>query len=233
MSEFVLKTFCFVFTDFSTPLSKDAAVVFLVDSSEKVDSNDFKRQREFVISLAKAFKISENGVRGSVISYGNYSRPSVQFKDSADFDEFVEATIRTSRIKGLRRMDRALKMAVRMFRDHEKPAPRAVILFTSGPQRTNLDQLEEARKQLENLGARIYVIAIGPSVVYREVVRLVNSSSDVIQVPTFMDLQSEIHAVGRHVSLRQGEPRKLGHVLAFYTSNINYSLQHVTRQTLH
>lgn len=195
-------------------MSKDAAVVFLIDSSEDVESNDFKRQREFVISLAKAFKISENGVRGSVITYGKYARPSAQFKDSADFDEFLKATIRTSRIKGPRRMDTALQMAVRMFSDHEKPAPRAVILFTSGPQKTDLDQLEEARKQLEKLGARIYVIAIGPSVVYRDVVRLVNSSSDVIQVPSFIDLQSEIHAVGRHVSLRQGKQRKLVYVMA-------------------
>ena len=103
-------------------------------------------------------------------------------------------------------MDTALQMAVRMFRDHGKPAPRAVLLFTSGPQLTDLDQLEAARKRLENLGARIYVIAIGPSVVYREVARLVNSSSDVIQIPSFIDLQSEIHAVGRHVSLVQGKP---------------------------
>lgn len=197
------------FTDFSTPLTKDTGVVFLLDSSEEVETNDFKRQREFVISLAKAFKVSENGVRASVITYGRHSRPSVQFKDSTDFDEFLEATMRTSQIRGPRRMDDALQMAVRMFRYRRQPAPKTVILFTSGPQATDVDQLKEAREQLEKIGARIYVVAIGPSVVYRQVEGLVNSSSDVIQVPSFIALQSEIHGVGRHVSLQQGKLRRI------------------------
>ena len=194
--------------DFSTPLSKDTGVIFLVDSSEEVETNDFKRQREFVISLAKAFKVSENGVRASVITYGKYSRPSVQFKDTTDFDKFLRATMRTSQIRGPRRMDKALEMAVRMFRYHQRPAPKTVLLFTSGPRATDGDQLKGPREQLEKLGARIYVVAIGPSVVYRQVESLVNSSSDVIQVPSFIALQSKIHAVGRHVSLHQGKLQK-------------------------
>ena len=163
-----------------------------------------------MISLAKAFKVSENGVRASVITYGKHSRPSVQFKDSTDFDDFLEATMRTSQIKGPRRMDDALRMAVRMFR-YRRQQPKTVILFTSGPQATDVDQLEGAKEQLEKIGARIYVVAIGPSVVYRQVEGLVNSSSDVIKVPSFIALQSEIHAVGRHVSLQQGKRRKYIH----------------------
>lgn len=176
-----------------------------MDSSEDVVSNDFKRQREFVISLAEAFKIPQNGVRASVVTYGKYSRPSVQLKDSTNFQKFVDATIRTSRIKGPRRMDKALSMAVRMFRYHNRVAPRVVILFTSGPQLTDLDQLNDIRKQLENLGARIYVVAIGPTVVNSQIARLVNNSGDIIRMLSFMDLQSEIHYVGRHVSLLQGK----------------------------
>lgn len=187
---------------------KDTGVVFLLDSSEEVETNDFKRQREFVISLAKAFKVSENGIRASVITYGKHSRPSVQFKDSTDFDEFLEAIMRTSQIRGPRRMDKALELAVRMFRYQREPAPKTVILFTSGPQATDVEQLKRVKEQLEKMGARIYVVAIGPSVVYRQVEGLVNSSGDVIQVSSFIALQSEIHAVGRHVSLQQGKLRK-------------------------
>lgn len=90
----------FFYIDFSTPLHKDAAVVFLVDSSENVESNDFKRQREFVISLVKAFKIPENGVRASVITYGKEARPSVQLKDSDNFDRFQDSTVKMHRIQG-------------------------------------------------------------------------------------------------------------------------------------
>ena len=88
------------FADFSTPLRKNAAVVFLIDSSINVEKNDFKRQREFVISLAKAFKIPENGARASVITYGRFARPSVQFKDSADFARFKNSMLKTSIIGG-------------------------------------------------------------------------------------------------------------------------------------
>ena len=102
-------------------------------------------------------------------------------------------------------MDKALQLAVRMFRDHVGPGPRVVVLFTSGPQLvTESSDLDGPVKQLENLGARIYVIAIGPAVPYREVRSLVNTSDDVIQISSFFELQSELHAVGRYISLTQG-----------------------------
>lgn len=185
-------------------MSKDAAIVFLVDTSEEVETMDFKRQREFVISLAKAFEISEEGVRASVITYGKYSRPTVQFKDSSDVDKFINAMIRTSQIKGRRMIDQALLMAARMFRHHDEVAPRAVILFTSGPHAGTLDQLKSASKRVTDLGALIYVVAIGPSVANSQIEELVSSSDDIKKLPSFMDLQSEIHFVGRYVSLQQG-----------------------------
>ena len=104
-------------------------------------------------------------------------------------------------------MDRALRLAVRMFKDHLKPGPRAVVLFTSGPQdlNTSLSFLERPIKQLANLGARIHVVAIGSKVPYSQVSRLVNSSDDVFQISSFVRLQYEIHAIGRHISLTKGE----------------------------
>lgn len=81
-------------------MGQNAAVVFLIDSSDDVDKNDFKRQRYFVISLAKAFKIGQNGAHASVITYGKFARPSVQLKDSEDFDSFEDAVLRTSIIAG-------------------------------------------------------------------------------------------------------------------------------------
>ena len=217
VSHFLSKSYHFFgkFADFSTPLTNDTGVIFLLDTSEDVETNDFKRQREFVISLAKAFNVSENGVRASVITYGKYSRPSVQFKDTTVFDDFLKATMRASQIRGPRRMDKALEMAVRMFRYHQRTAPKTVILFTSGPQPTDVDQLKGAGEELKKLGARIYVVAIGPSVVYRQVEGLVNSSSDVIQVPSFIALQSEIHTIGRHVSLQQGKLRNFVYARRF------------------
>ena len=77
-------------------------MVFLIDSTfESVDKNDFKRQREFVISLAKSFKIPNNGARVSVVTYGKDARPIVQFKDSGDFDSFLYAMMSgSSRMQG-------------------------------------------------------------------------------------------------------------------------------------
>ncbi|XP_068690493.1 collagen alpha-3(VI) chain-like [Montipora foliosa] len=195
-------------SDFTTPLDRNAAVVFLIDSTfDRVDKNDFKRQRAFVISLAKAFKIPNNGARVSVVTYGKDARPIVQFKDSGNFDSFLYAMMSgSSRMQGPRRMDRALRLAVRMFKDHLKPGPRAVVLFTSGPQDTNtsLSFLERPIKQLANLGARIHVVAIGSKVPYSQVSRLVNSSDDVFQISSFVRLQYEVHAIGRHISLTKG-----------------------------
>ena len=103
-------------------------------------------------------------------------------------------------------MDKALRLAVRMFRDHVRPGPRAVVLFTSGPQNiTESVDLDGAVKQLELLGARIYVIAIGNQVRSHEVRSLVNSSDDVIKIPSFFQLMTELHAIGRHIVLTHGK----------------------------
>lgn len=94
--------FVFIFSsDFTTPPRRNAAVVFLIDSSfDSVDKDNFKRQREFIISLAKSFKIPENGARVSVITYGRHARSIVQFKDSGDFKSFLYGMMRSSRMQG-------------------------------------------------------------------------------------------------------------------------------------
>lgn len=102
-------------------------------------------------------------------------------------------------------MDEALTLAVRMFKDHIKPGPRAVVLFTSGPQDVKASSaLEDPTRQLEKLGARIFVVSIGSNVPYSQIRRLVNSSKDIFQIPSFLRLQNEIHAIGRHISLTPG-----------------------------
>lgn len=103
-------------------------------------------------------------------------------------------------------MDRALRMAVRMLRDHVKPGPRAIVLFTSGPDNVTASyDIDGAVKQLEIGGARIYVVAIGPNVRNYQVRPLVNSSDDVIKISTFLKLYSELHMVGRYIALTQGK----------------------------
>ena len=103
-------------------------------------------------------------------------------------------------------MDKALRMAVRMLRDHVKPGPRAVVLFTSGPDNVTASyDVDGAVKQLEIGSARIYVVAIGPKVRNYQVRPLVNSSDDVIKISTFLKLYSELHMVGRYIALAQGK----------------------------
>ena len=102
-------------------------------------------------------------------------------------------------------MDEAFIVAVRMFKDHVKPGPRAVVLLTSGPQAMNAwSALKDPIRKLEKLGARIFVVSIGSNVSYSQIRRLVNSSNDIFQIPSFLRLQSEIHAIGRHISLTPG-----------------------------
>ena len=188
-------------SDFSTPLGDNADVVFAIDTSDDVEMNDFKRQREFVSSLAKSFKISKYGARASVLTYGKLAYPFMRFNDFEDMDNFLFKMDRIREVNGPRRMDLALKRAARTFRDHSRTGPRIVLLFTAGPQLpAEADQLRVASKQLKSLGVKTYIIAIGPSVNLFELSGLVNSSNDILQISTFLDLQSEVHAVGRYVS---------------------------------
>ena len=117
-------------------------------------------------------------------------------------------------------MDKALTLAVRMFKDHVKPGPRAVVLLTSGPQDMNAwSAMEDPIRKLEKLGARIFVVSIGSNVPYSQIRRLVNSSNDIFQIPSFLGLQSEIHAIGRHISLTPG----LSKASAFFGAILFYS----------
>jgi len=91
------------FTDISTPLDVGTDVIFLIDSSKTVGEENFRRLKEFVMSLAKSFKPSQNGPRvGSVV----FSRNTYTINNLPDFtthEDFVETLKKAVFLKQSRR----------------------------------------------------------------------------------------------------------------------------------
>lgn len=85
----VYKHFFLLFSaELSAPLSEEAEVIFLLDSSENVRQYEFEKQREFVRELAKRFAISPNGPHAAVASYNTTIIPIVKRESYQSLDEF-------------------------------------------------------------------------------------------------------------------------------------------------
>ena len=77
-----------------------ADVLFIMDSSRDVSRTDYKKQKDFVVSLVKYLRLSPYGTRAALLTYG-YTATLVANYDSYDNTSlFANAVKRASYIGG-------------------------------------------------------------------------------------------------------------------------------------
>lgn len=174
--------------------SEEADVAFVVDTSGSISDENFKKQKDFVKSLASSFDPTSTKHQLGLISYSSNAQMEVSFTDKADRKEFEEAVDRVPHTKGRTRLDKALKLASSQLFTTEGGArsgqPKAMIILTDGKQSQDPDTvpLQDAVRPLKKLGVRIYAIAIGDDVDLNELYEVTESKEDVFTVSDFDDL---------------------------------------------
>ena len=194
-------TFCmfYVVVPYS-PLEPKTDVVFLVDSSRGVGEDDYRREKEFIKSLASHFNLHPSGARGTVVIYGNQPSAVVGFDDL----QFIEKVDAAPLLGTPRRTDRALELAKRVFSTSKPGNRKILVLVTAGQQVTGSRPLREFAEPLRKLGTQRFVVVLGNKPDDRTLLPLVDRFQDIIRVPSSDRLSSQSQVISKQIREKPG-----------------------------
>ena len=189
----------------ATPPLKDEYIVFLLDSSSAVQQEQFKKEKEFIKTLAEYLHVgTADKTKAAVINYGSLPVTGVKFDDYSTLQGFKSGIDKMSPIQGNRRIDRALDKAADILRRTDPSSSKLLVLLTTGrqAQESDITPLDVSIQPLKDMGAFMYVVAIGSQPSTRELRPLVVKLEDIFRVP-FTGMELEVSRVVDHI--REGK----------------------------
>lgn len=96
-----------------------------------------------------------------------------------------------------------MSSASQLISGARKLLPNIIILLVGGNQAIPYSIGSETRKKLHNLGARVYVVAIGDGTSINEL-RLITQRKDVFQLSSFEDLRPNVPRIAHEVGKQPG-----------------------------
>ena len=134
LSNFEILTTCHSSLDQKIPDSfVGGSVVFLVDSSTDVSSFNFETVKEFIKGLTDTFNSSSSNVHSALINYGDRAHLVYNLDNEMNTTTLHRAIDSAEAVGGVRRIERALEEALILMRNSDQPAPKVMLLITSGP----------------------------------------------------------------------------------------------------
>lgn len=189
---------CFAETQPEPPRNFTADIIFLIDSSFEVSTDNFNKEKEFIKYLSAALNLAPKGSRVGIVTYASYSR-LIRLGILQTPESLGNILDGLTRISGLRRMDRALEMAAVAF-DNNRPAEKKiVVLLAAGRQSRGGKPLAQAVRPLRTIGAETFVVAIGSQINEPELTPVVKRKEDIILVPRFDQLTSRVNSVADYI----------------------------------
>ncbi|XP_055985295.1 collagen alpha-6(VI) chain [Sorex fumeus] len=167
-------------------------VVFVIDSSGSIDSNEYNIMKDFMIDLVKKSDIGKNQVRFGALKYADY--PQVLFYlDKFDTKrEVISALQKDQPMGGNTYTAEALRFSEHMFTEAHggrlhKGVPQVLIVITDGESHDS-DKLNATAKALRDQG--ILVLAVGiDGANTEELLAMAGSSDKYFFVKTFGGLK--------------------------------------------
>lgn len=183
------------------PIHPDADIIFLVDTSVGVSSEQFDLQKQFLRRMARYFLISPLGPRAAFATYGSLAYTVIGFSGYSSDADFSLKINSARFLGGTRRIDKALDHAAKMFRDTGRVGLRIVILLTAGNYYTGpgASSVSSAMMPLRNLDAHLYVIGIGSQFSPLMFKQMVREPKDIFQLPSFNELTNWQSLIARQL----------------------------------
>lgn len=182
-----------------------ADIVFIVDSSSEVSRENYNKEKGFIKSLAKTLNLAPGKTRGSVVIYSGVASLEIRFNAYSNSTAFDEAVDDLPYLGSLRRMDLGLREGADAMKDARPDVPKVVVLLTAGRQSLSSNLLPQSVKPLQDLGANIYVVAIGSQPDDQELRPVVKEPGDVLKVSTFDDLTPQTRPIAKHIVNETGK----------------------------
>lgn len=194
LEDIVTIIFYTIFITFPGSLSPDniADVVFLLDTSDGVNSLNFEKEKAFVKLLAKRLNVSPGKSRAALIAFGSSSTLAIRFDSYNSFQAFETLVDRVSSVGGARRIDRAFQDAAQVLKDSQSSVPKIVVLLTTGQQPLDAPSLAESAVPLHSMGAMFYVVSIANDLDRKYFEVLVGDSTKHVSEVTWFDSLNEV-----------------------------------------
>lgn len=177
-----------------------ADIVFLIDCSFGVTTNNFNKEKQFIKLLSAALNHSPQGSRVAIVLYSSYSRLAIRLGILQTPESLSSNLDGLTRLVGLRRMDGALEYASIALRNSQPDVRKIVVLLTAGPQSRGGKPLDQAAQSLRTIGAETYVVAIGSQVNVPELNSVVKRKEDVFILSSFDRLISRVDRIADYIT---------------------------------
>ncbi|XP_048579839.1 uncharacterized protein LOC5504566 isoform X2 [Nematostella vectensis] len=182
---------------------EDVDILFMMDSSGSIGTEDYIKEKSFVKQLASSFTVSPQGTHAALMIYSDHAQIESNLGQHSSIESFNDAVDRLPYLEKRTRIDKALKLAYNEVFSAERGArpgkSKIAVVLTDGQQTPDPDAtpLDVAVRPLHD--AKIHVFAIGVGAYYKreELQQLVQRDSDIYEASDFDNLLTLVKTIAR------------------------------------
>lgn len=101
-------------------------------------------------------------------------------------------------------MTKAIVTASSLIASARRDVPKITVMFTSGPESSDIRELEKATRQLNDLRSMLFTIAIGNQPLFEQLQRLLPPTNDILHFKEFGDLTTGAVPTARRIRQSTG-----------------------------
>ncbi|XP_012412427.1 collagen alpha-6(VI) chain [Trichechus manatus latirostris] len=181
-------------------------LVFLMDGSNSIHPDDFKKMKEFLATVVQDFDVKHNRVRIGAAQFSDSYRPEFPL---GRFTGEKEISLQIGNIKqifGYTHIGAALRKVGHYFRSDmgsriNAGTPQVLLVLTDG---RSQDDVAQAAEDLRHKGISIYSVGIG-DVDDQELIQITGSADKKMTVENFDELKKAQKRIVRNICTSAGE----------------------------
>ncbi|XP_075403320.1 collagen alpha-6(VI) chain [Tenrec ecaudatus] len=175
-------------------------LVFLMDGSNSIDPEDFKKMKSFLASVVQDFEVSHNRVRIGAAQFSHTYHPEFPLDAFTDAKEISSRIESIQQIFGFTHIGDALRHVGSYFQLSmgsriNAGTPQVLLVLTDG---RSQDEVAQAAEDLRRKGIDIYSVGIG-DVDHQELIQITGTADKKLTVDNFDELKKVQKRIVRNI----------------------------------
>ncbi|XP_021097829.1 collagen alpha-6(VI) chain [Heterocephalus glaber] len=181
-------------------------LVFLMDGSNSIHPSDFKKMKEFLVSVVQDFDVSLKRVHIGAAQFSDSYRPEFHLGTFIGEKEISFQIENIQQIFGYTHIGAALQKVSHYFRPDmgsriNTGTPQVLLVLTDGQSQ---DEVAQAAEELRHKGVNIYSVGIG-DVDDQQLIQITGTADKKLTVHNFDELKKVKKRIVRHICTSGGE----------------------------
>ncbi|KFO32697.1 Collagen alpha-6(VI) chain [Fukomys damarensis] len=181
-------------------------LVFLMDGSNSIHPSDFKKMKEFLVSVVQDFDVSLKRVHIGAAQFSDSYRPEFHLGTFIGEKEVSSQIENIQQIFGYTHIGAALQKVSHYFRPDmgsriNTGTPQVLLVLTDG---RSQDEVARAAEELRHKGVDIYSVGIG-DVDEQQLIQITGTADKKLTVHNFDELKKIKKRIVRHICTTGGE----------------------------